>query len=424
MYDWANSVYSLVITSAIFPIYYDQVTKTATSDMVNFFGIDVANTVLYSYSLSASFLIVMVLTPLLTGIADYTGRKKLFMRMFCYLGSISCAGLYFFKAETLEWGIICFVLASVGWSGSIVYYNSFLPEIATEDRFDKISARGFSLGYIGSVLLLIVNLAMVMMPDTFGISDAGEASRISFATVGIWWFGFANITFARLPENTYNRKPHSDYISKGFKELKKVYKELKKQPVLKKYLLAFFFFNMGVQTVMYVATLFGTKELKLATENLIVTILILQLVAIFGAYMFSSLSKRYGNKETLQIAIVIWVFICIAAYFVSNGNEFYALAFFVGLVMGGIQSMARSTYAKLIPDDTMDHASYFSFYDVVEKLSIVMGTATYGLIEQLTGNMRNSTLFLMVFFITGFVILMMVPTFKVYKFSLHKHQSE
>jgi MFS transporter, UMF1 family len=423
MYDWANSVYSLVITSAIFPIYYENVTKIGDSEMVSFFGFEIVNTVLYSYSISFSFLLAMILSPLLTGIADYTGKKKRFMQFFCYLGSFSCMGLYFFDSSTIELGVILFVFASLGWSGSIVFYNSFLPEIATEDRFDAISAKGYALGYIGSVLLLVFNLAMVMMPDTFGISDAGMASRISFFTVGVWWLGFSQYTFYHLPKNVYNKKPRTDFIVKGIREIKKVYSELKKQPVLKTFLIAFFFYNMGVQTVMYLATIFGSKELKLPTANLIGTILILQLVAIGGAYMFSFLSKKYGNKHALLIAITIWVFICVAAYYVSNGNEFYILAFFVGLVMGGIQSLSRSTYAKLIPDDSTQHASYFSFYDVLEKLSIVMGTASYALIEQLTGSMRNSTLFLMLFFIIGFVLMLQIPSFKTYSFSI-KNKNE
>ena len=405
MYDWANSVYSLVITSTIFPIYFNNVTSTDESDKVIFFGIEVINTVLYSYSLSASFLIIAFLSPLLSGMADYGGKKLSFLKFFAYLGSASCFLLYFFDGSSVEYGIILAAMASIGYAGSIVFYNAYLPEITTPDKFDFVSAKGFSLGYIGSVIMLIVNLAMISSPETFGLADAGEASRISFLMVGVWWAGFAQITFARLPNNPHGRKPEGSLFKKGYREIRKVFESLRELDTMKRFLLSFFFYSMGVQTTMYLAASFGDKELKLSGDQLILTVLIIQLVAIMGSYLFAYLSRLKGNKLSLQVMIIIWIGICILAYFVYTPTEFYILAFLVGMVMGGIQSLSRATFSKLIPANTIDNTSYFSFFDVAEKLAIVIGTFSYGVIEQLTGSMRNSTIALGSFFVLGFIFL-------------------
>lgn len=411
-YDWANSVYSLVITSTIFPIYYSAVATNpeTKSTIVNFLGFELESSVLFSYAVSGAFLIIALLSPFLTAIADYSGRKKMFMQLFCYLGSLSCVGLFFFTRDTFTLSVILFVLASIGFSGSIVFYNAYLPEIATEDQFDKLSARGFSMGYVGSVLLLIFNLAMIQQPEWFGIAADNKSlpPRIAFLTTGLWWFGFAQYSFYHLPSNVYNRKPKGSWILNGFKELQKVWAQVKQLPMLKRFLLAFFFYNMGVQTVMYVATIFGIEELNLPSEALIITILIIQLVAIAGAYGFAFLSSRYGNIRALIVAVVIWIGICIGAYFIRGKMDFYVLAAIVGSVMGGVQSLSRSTYSKLIPATTIDHASFFSFYDVTEKVSIVLGTLAYGLVAQLTGSMRNSILALIIFFALGLIFLSMV----------------
>jgi MFS transporter, UMF1 family len=409
MYDWANSVYSLVITSTIFPIYFNSVTSSEDKgDVVSFFGFEVVNTVLYSYSISFSFLIIVFISPFLSGIADYNGKKLLFMKIFAYLGSIACLGLFFFDGNNLEYGIICAVLASIGFAGSIVFYNAFLPEIATEEEFDFLSARGFSLGYIGSVVLLVLNLAMIEMPAFFGLSDGGQAARWSFLITGLWWAGFAQIPFKFLPKNPYKKNVEKGMLKKGYNEIIKIYKFVKGDGILTKFLAAFLFYSMGVQTVLYLAASFGDKELGLPGDKLIITILIIQLVAIGGSYLFAYLSKLFGNKSSLVIMVFIWILICGAAYYVENEYQFYSLAFFVGMVMGGIQSLSRSTYSKLIPVNTQDHASFFSFYDVTEKFAIVFGTFSYGFIEQISGSMRNSSLALGSFFLVGLIFLLLV----------------
>jgi UMF1 family MFS transporter len=420
MYDWANSVFSLTITTAIFPDYFLNV----TSNPVNFLSFNLDNDVLMSYIVSTSFLFVAFLSPFLTAIADYSGRKKMFMQTFCYIGSLACISLYFFKPEkgaefvvdtALFIGVFSFFFGLVGYSGSIVFYNSFLPEITDEENFDKVSAKGFSLGYIGSVLLLIVNLAtyFAAKEGVIGISG-GEAARLSFITVGVWWFVFSQYTFLHLPKYSTAVRGTGNWIFNGLRELRKVFIEVQKQKLLKRFLLSFFFYNMGVQTVMYLAPLFAKKEIGLESASLILTILIIQLVAIVGAMFFNFTSSKVGNVKALLLGIMIWIVVCGSAYFVQNGLSFYILAAMIGFVMGGIQSLSRSTYSKLIPQNTTDNASYFSFYDVADKLSTVLGTFMFGFVKQMTGTMRNSVLVIAVLFVIGGIILSSIPSKKVY----------
>lgn len=411
MYDWANSVYSLVISSSIFPIFYEN----STPDFVEIFGRTFRNTALFSYSLSFAFLVVALITPLLSGIADYAGRKKTFMKFFCYLGGISCIGLYFFNSDFLLVGLLISVLAAIGFSGSQVFYNAYLPEIASFEKQDRVSAKGYALGYVGSVILLVINLVMIMKPELFGLEPDGTAARISFVMVGLWWIGFAQISFKRLPGNVHGKKVKGEYLYKGYLELRKVFFDLRNTKKLKRFLMAFFVFNMGVQTVMYMAVSFAKNEITgMPDSGLIVSILIIQIIAIAGAYFFSWISGLIGNIKALGTAVLVWILVCYLAYSVYTPYQFYVLAALVGGVMGGIQALSRSTYSKLLPD-TKDHASYFSFYDVCDKIGIVVGTLTFGLIFELTGSLRNSVLALGVFFIIGLLLLFWVPKVENYK---------
>jgi len=408
MYDWANSAYNLVITSTIFPAYYTAVTTTKEhADQVSFFGIRFVNTALSNYALAAAYLVIVLLSPILSSIADHRGNKKIYMQVFTWLGAMACCGLFYFRLETLEWGIICFALAAIGYAGGFVFYNSYLPEIATLDQQDAVSAKGFSYGYIGSVLLQVICLLFVLKPDWFGITDASFPPRLSFLLVGLWWILFAQIPFFVLPKGSPNfNRAEQSRMPNGFVELKKVWMQVKQMVLLRKFLVAFFCYSMGVQTVMLVAASFGSKILQLPTSSLIITILIIQLVAIAGANLMSRLSNIYGNVQVLMSVVFIWVFICIGAYFIDTKAMFYVMAAVVGLVMGGIQSLSRSTYSKFIPEQTPDTASFFSFYDVTEKLAIVAGLVTFAYVEELTGSMRNSTLALTIFFIAGLVFLL------------------
>ncbi len=409
-YDWANSVYSLVISTAVFPIYYETVTQT-DSGMVNFLGMQFNNTSLYTYALSFSFLIVAFISPILSGIADYVGNKKSYMQFFCYLGSISVITLFFFEGvDTLWVGIDFSVLASVGFWGSLVFYNAYLPEVAYSDQQDQVSALGFIYGYIGSVILLIFNLTMVMKPEWYGITEPGMAPRISFLTVGAWWMGFAQITFKRLPDGMKTDRQKRNYIFKGYQELKKVVNELKDQPILLNFLTSFFLYSVGVQSIILLATIYGKSEIGLSTSSLILTIIVIQLLGIVGAYLFSNLSKKIGNITTLKITIVIWTLASLSAYSLDKDDpnvqlKFYMISGFIGLVLGAIQTLSRSTYSKLLPEETADPTTYFSFFDVTEKIAIVWGTFIFGLAISVTSSMRLSILLLCIFFVASFVVL-------------------
>ena len=417
-YDWANSVYSLVIASAVFPIYYQALFSSAGINSITIFGGEIRSTPLITYTTAAAFVIISLLVPILSGIADFVGNKKVFMKFFCYLGALSCMGLYFFSLENILVSLLLYFLALVGFWSSWVFYNSYLPDVAFPEQQDRLSAKGFSLGYIGSVILLLFNLAMIMMPDTFGLGDDGAAKMLamkySFISVGIWWIVFSQYTFYYLPKgNKSNNKISWRILLDGFKELRGVYQSLSENLVLKRYLTAFFVYSMAVQTVMLVAAYFGEQEINWGDDDqktigLISSILIIQLVAIVGAQLTSKASEKYGNVPTLIVINGIWAVICVVAFFITSPFQFYATAGFVGMVMGGIQALSRSTYSKFLPE-TKDTASYFSFYDVSEKIGIVIGMLIYGIIDQLTGSMRNSILFLVVFFIIGALLLFRIP---------------
>jgi len=414
-YDWANSVYSLVISSAIFPIFYGALFRVAEIEKVVLFGGEIARAPLISYVTSAAFLFIAIITPILSGIADYLGNKRLFMKLFCYLGAFSCIGLYWFSLDHIYFSLVCYFFGLVGFWVSFAFNNSYLPDVAFPEQQDDISAKGFSLGYIGSVILLLFNLAMVMKPNLFGIeTDADgiaeiKAMRYSFLSVGIWWIVFAQYTFYFLPKGFKKEGKRDHIILNGFKELKGVWHQLGTQKQLKRYLGAFFVYSMAVQTVMLIATYFGEEEIlwdsdSERTTGLIVSILLIQLVAIIGATVTAMASRVFGNIRTLIVVNVMWVMICVYAYFLTTPIDFYIAAGCVGIVMGGIQALSRSTYSKFIPK-TIDTASFFSFYDVAEKIGIVIGTFLYGFAAQYSGSMRYAIILLGLFFLVGAFLL-------------------
>ncbi|WP_026838804.1 MFS transporter [Gillisia sp. JM1] len=418
-YDWANSVYSLVIASAIFPIFYGAITIVKDSDgkiiddTINFMGFNFNNDSLVSYVTALAFLVVSIFSPFLSGISDYVGNKKSFLKFFCYLGAISCIGLFWFSLDFLWFGLLCYFFALIGFWSSLVFYNSYLPDIAFPEQQDKISAKGFSLGYIGSVILLIICLIMIMKYKWFGFESEDLPTRLSFVLTGIWWIGFSQYTYKYLPKGNKKEKLTRNVLFNGFKEIRKIWFALKDQVMLSRYLMAFFTYSMAVQTIMLIATYFGIEELDWgeqdATTGLIVSILLIQLVAVLGATLTSRIALKIGNIRTLIYLNIFWILICIYAYYIITPQEFYVAAAAVGLVMGGIQALSRSTYSKMIPENTLDTASYFSFYDVSEKIGIVIGMSMYGIVAQLTGSVRNAILFLVIFFIAGVLLLLRVP---------------
>jgi len=407
-YDWANSVYPLVISSAIFPIFYEKVTKNDLNGLIPFCGGEFINTAFYGYVVAVSYLIVAFSSPLLSGMADYSDGKKRFLQLFCYLGSFSCIALSFFSTEHIILSMLALMLASVGYWGSLVFYNAYLPEIADPEQHDKISARGFAMGYVGSSLLLIAILVLAVFTKTI------PKIQYTFALVGLWWIGFAQVTFRRLPASVKQDGQKKHLLSSGYKELKNVWIDLKNRLQLRRFLTSYFMYNMGVQTVMIMAVPFATKAIlweneKQQQQSLIISILIIQFLGVAGAFIMSKLSSIIGNIKTIGLNIGIWAAICVYTYLlVDTPMEFYVVAACVGLVMGGIQAMSRSTYSKMLPE-TKDHASYFSFYDVSEKIGLAIGTTTFGLIEDVTGGIRNSVLSLILIFIIGFVLLLRVP---------------
>lgn len=418
-YDWANSVYTLTIASAVFPIFYEAL-FSERDHYIDVFGLHLKNSALISFVTAIAFLLVAFISPLLSGIADYVGNKKSFLKFFCYMGALSCMGLYWFNLESIYIGLVLYFLGLIGYWGSLVFYNSYLPDIAFVEQQDKISAKGYSMGYIGSVILLIINLAMIMKPKFFGITGTeGEAAmkamRYSFVMVGVWWILFSQYTYYFLPKGN---KETSEKLSKriifnGFKELKKVWALLKHNIALKRYLGSFFVSSMAVQTVMLVATYFGAQEITWSskeegTTGLIICILLIQLVAVLGAVLTSRASKKFGNIPTLIVINCIWALFCALAFFITLPIHFYAMATMAGLIMGGIQALSRSTYSKLLPE-TEDTTSFFSFYDVAEKIGIVIGMSVYGLIDQITGSPRFAIVFLAIFFITAVFLLRRVP---------------
>ena len=402
-YDWANSAYFLVISTAIFPAYF----IARTNNIIDIFGYQIKNSTIYSYSVSIAYLLIVIISPILSGIADFGGKRMFFLKFFTYLGSISCIALFFFTGDVDVWiGVGAFILATMGAAGGLVFYDAYLPEIATEDQFDKVSARGYSFGYFGSVILLILILLISLKPIFFGIPENTTLPyRLGFAFVGLWWMGFAQITFRRLPKGV-NEPLNLKLIGNGITKINNVLKKVIQNKNLTFYLASVFFFSAGVQTVIYLASVFAKEELNFATDELIVVILIIQIIAILGAYIFALVSLRIGNKRGLAIMIIIWTLIAFAAYYIQSKLQFYLLAALVGLVMGGIQSQARATYSKLVENDKKELTSFFSFFEIMLKLSIVIGTFAFGLVNQITGDLRKSVLSLAFFFLIGVILLL------------------
>ncbi len=411
-YDWANSVFPLVITSAIFPNFYEYVTshdvetREYVGTVIKFFGYRFQNTTVYSMVYSVALMVVVLVAPLLSGIADYLRNKKRFLQLFCYLGGISSMMLYFFHPRHIEMSMLPFMFATIGYWGSMVYYNSYLPEIADVQMQDKISAKGFAYGYFGSSLLLIVCLILIMLFQV--------PVKYVFLLVGVWWIGFAQFTFSRLPDmiggKSYSAK---NILWKGYRELSATLKDALGRSRIKRFLLSYFFYNMGVQTVMVMAVLFARQEILWPSENykttaLIISILIIQFLGIAGSFFFSYLSGVMGNIGSLMIAVGVWILICLYTYWeVYHPEQFYMVAALVGFVMGGTQSLSRSTYSKLLPE-TLDHASYFSFFDVLEKVGMILGALSFGLIGEYFGSLRKSVPVLSIFFIVGMILLLLL----------------
>ncbi len=412
IYDWANSVYSLVISSAIFPIYYSQYVFSQTNS-VEILNFNINKDTLISSVSALSFLLIAFLSPLLSGIADFIGNKKIFMKFFVYIGSLSCIGLYWFELETIEISLLFYTLGLLGFWGSLVYYNSYLTDITYPNQTNRVSAKGYTMGYIGSVILLLINLIMINFYETFGFESEVSAMKSSFAIVGMWWLAFSQYSFYHLPSGNKGVKIPKNIIWNGFRELKSVYKFIRTSKRFTRFLLAFFIFSFSLQTVLYIASYFGVSEIEWSssseqTSGLIISILLIQVVAIGGAFIFTKMAQKFGNILVLTFAIFLWGGVCLYAYFIKSPIQFYMIASLVGLLMGGTQPVARATYSLFIPD-TKDTTSFFSFYDVTEKIGIVFGMIFYAVAAQITGTVRFSVIIFMFFFFLGAILLTRVP---------------
>jgi MFS transporter, UMF1 family len=409
MYDWANSAYQLTVTTVVFPIYFQAITKSNNPiNLVDFFGLSLPNTVILSLAIATAFLFTAILSPFLSAVADYTGEKKAFMKFFTYLGALSCIALFWLDKNHIELGVVAYTTALIGYLGSLVFYNSYLPEIAEPKDHDRISAQGFAMGYVGGIVLLAFNLVMLLKPEWFGFdAKSDRPAQISFLTVGIWWIAFAQYTFLRLPRNIYNKSGKKKPLRNGYKELQDVWRIIWTMRPLRLFLAGFFFYTMGLLTMMYLAPSFGTKVLGIPDDLLIETVVGIQLLGVIGALAFSRLSKIYGNIKVLIGGTLCWAVMCCYGYFMNSHLEFVIVACSVGLFMGGMQALSRSTYSKMLPETT-DNTSFFSFYDIMEKLAAFAGTASFGLVELQTESMRYSLLAMSVFFIVGMLFLLRI----------------
>lgn len=417
MFDWANSAYNLVIVSTVFPLIF----KAYIPDGSTFWGLTFKSSdSLYTYAMCISYLIISLITPILSGIADYGGYKKRYMQFFSTMGAISCAALFFFDKDHQWIGIFGAIIASIGFSGSLVFYNGFLSELVPKRLHDKVSAKGFAYGYLGSSLLLIMVILLNTFKDTFfGVTDADSPIifKVSFILVGIWWFSWARWTFAVLPKGEKSDLPKKEMMFKGFNELKHVWQQIKELPRLKRFLSSFFVIDLGVQTIVIIAPLFAMKVFDMKGGELVPLVLIMQFLGIAGAAVFSKISKKYGNVVGLSGSTITYLSVCVLACVANQKWMVYVVAGLIGFAMGGIQSLFRSTYSKLLPE-TKDHASFFSFFDITEKLAIVTGTFIYAGVETIASNLnwdfaeRLGVAVLGVFFLLGLVLLKSLKRFK------------
>jgi len=412
-YDIANSAYNLIITATIFPIYYhESTTRSFPNGIINILGINISNTVIYDFCYAIAYFVIILISPMLAGIADTAGYKKLFMRLFTYAGAIACILLFYFDGYNLFYGLFFVSIAVIGYSGSLVFYNSFLPIISEPEEHDYVSAKGFSWGYAGSVVFLIAALFLIMNYHKIGFNSEIKAMQYVFVGVGIWWFGIAHIALFYLKEPIKKNYLNKDSIVKGYYEIIKVFKIIKLQKHLAKFLLSFFLYSTGVQTILLVATLFGKEELKISGQQLIIVIITLQVLGIIGSYFFSYVSSKKGNHFSIISMLLGWLFICIYGIFIRSITDFYIVASILGLLMGGIQSQSRSSYSKMIYSYNFDTASFFSFYDITEKMAIVVGMFLFGIVTHMSGNMRHSIAMLLIFFLLSLIIFLIYKPLK------------
>ncbi len=422
MYDWANSAYSTTVAAALLPNYFARV-------IVPERGVQIGNTLLsatslWGYMISAAALFVFLFAPILGAISDFSSAKKKFLISFAYTGSLFAILLYFCRSGDVGRTVILFIISQIGYVGANVFYDSFLPQIASEDKMDWVSSKGFSLGYIGGGLQFAIALALVAGHRAIGISQE-LAARIGIAMAGLWWAGFTIFTLKYLREAEAVQKIPEAYKSKpkcvayaliGFKRTFATMRKVRRFRHLLLFLIAFMIYNDGIQTVINMATIYGTEELELSVTVLMVTLLIIQVVAAGGALLFGRLAGKIGAKRAVMLSLVLWCGVVTYAYFLRTAAEYFVLGVVVGIVLGGSQALRRSLYASMVPEEAS--AEFYGFYSVFNKFSAIWGPFVFALIRQITGTARLSIISLMVFFVVGLILLAFVDEEKAAKAKL------
>lgn len=408
MYDWANSAYGTTVVAALLQIYFARAVVGEAG--VSIAGQTFSATALWGYMLGASALVVFLCAPVLGAIADFSAAKKKFLVGFAYTGSLFATLLYFCTAGDVGLTILLFVGSQVCFVAANVFYDAFLPQIATPERLDAVSSRGYAFGYVGGGLQYAIALALVARHDVIGINEA-MAARIGIGMAGIWWAGWTLFTVKFVKESRLGEGRGTgnaqlqwhDYLKIGISRTIATAKKVRRFKHLTLFLIAYLVYNDGIHTVSTMATIYGTQELGLSTTVLMVTLLAVQIIAIGGALVFSRIANLLGTKRTIMLTLLLWSGVVTYAYFTQTATEFFLLGAVVGLVLGGSQALSRSFYGAMIPEEAS--AEFYGFYSVFSKFSATFGPLTFAFIAQVTGNARLSIISLMVFFIVGLVLL-------------------
>ncbi len=398
LYDFGNSAFATTIMAAVLPVFYYDVAAVGVNENLaaSFWG----------YSQSIAVLIVAILAPVLGAISDYSAAKKKFLRFFAYMGMIASVLLAFVGEGDYIFASILLIVGTIGFSGGNVFYDAFLPEIANEDEIDKISTAGFAWGYIGGGLLLAINILMILKHDWFGIPNATVASQLSFASVGVWWFLFSLPLFKNIQEEKKVRaKREQSYIAIGFTRVTSTFKEIKQYKQLLIFLLAFWMYNDGISTIIKMATIYG-RDIGIDGNSLIAALLITQFVGIPFTFLFGGIAKKFTAKKALTFTLYFYMGIVVLGYFMTSALHFYLLAVCVGFVQGGAQSLSRSIFGRMVPDNR--HAEFFGFYGISSKFAAIFGPFLFALVGQLTGSSRLGIISLIIFFIGGIILLKFV----------------
>jgi MFS transporter, UMF1 family len=416
MYDWANSAFYTTVVGALFSPYLTRLAQTAVGENGVVLNLGPLGSVtaksLPTLCVSISVGAQVFLLPILGALGDYSDLKKRLLALFCYLGVTANCLMFFVKDNLYLPGGILFIIANVCFGASIVFYNAFLPDITTEDQSDKVSSRGYAYGYLGGAILLVVNLLLVLRAEQLGMST-GLAVRLSLLSAGVWWGGFALITFALLKSRPkkHSLPPGKGYISAGFSELVATFKELRRLPLTARYLLGYLIYNDGIQTVIFASSAFLEQELFPQGNPvfLLEIFLMVQFVAVAGALLFERLAYLIKTKNAIIVSLVIWSGIVIYAYaFLNSVPEAWVMAAVIAIVLGGSQALSRSLFSRMIPAGK--EASFFGLYEVSERGTSWMGPLLFSVVIARTGSYRTALLSLVFFFVVGLIVLWTTDT--------------